>query len=74
MKHAIATKKASKKTEREGGRKSGVNEGKTKDERARGMTHRSRRSRGTSEKDEEMEEHKKIGEAQKKVWTYPIPE
>jgi hypothetical protein len=38
------------------------------------MTHRSRRSRGTSEKDEEMEEHKKIGEAQKKVWTYPIPE
>jgi hypothetical protein len=52
----MATKKASRKTEREGGRKRGVNEGKVKVERARNMTHRSRRSRATSKKGEEMED------------------
>jgi hypothetical protein len=36
------------------------------------VTHRSHRSRGTTENDKEKEDIRKIKEDQKKVWTYPV--
>jgi hypothetical protein len=42
------------------------------DEEEEGVTHRSHRSRGTTENDEEKEDIRKIKRRPKKLWTYPV--
>jgi hypothetical protein len=60
------------KTEREVGRKRELSEKGMLDEEEEWVTHRSHRSRGTTENDEEKEDIRKIKRKPKKLWTYPV--